>query len=306
MNMRHFMTLLESASDEPHFYMHVTSAKNIPSIMKNGLVPNHGGGNYDNQRWASLDGVYASKVSEQLQNYLAAHRLENDFGLFIIEVLGSDAVPDEDIIDTNLSYSFEQVINKSHVSVDDLIVEYLDSGEINIHSPFWAAVIKSFMGYAGSPAKDPWTPEQIVELVDHWFSMEYAEGSDAVMNWSEIKDKFTRAYPNMINSHTGDRHSVRIPRAVGFEGSTKIIAVYQVQDGEAEAIYNKVPPEARSKVQMVVGALAMLPEDEEEARGRLMMLATERHPNRSEKEIADAISKLHGSALFSMLRNYER
>lgn len=305
MNMRHFMKLMEAASNEPHFYMHVTAAKNIPSVMKNGLVPNHGGGNYDNQRWESLDGVYASKVADHLQNYLAAHNNEDAFGLFIIEVLPADAIPDEDIIDINLSHAFEHVINRSGKSTDDMIEDYLDAGQIDIDDPVWAAVAKLFMEWAGTPADQAWSPEQIAELIDHWFSMEHAEGSEAEMSWAEIKDRFTRAYPNMINSHTNDRHSIRIPGRVGFDGTTKIIAAYRVEDGEVEVLYNKVPPEARTKVQMVVGALANLPQDEDEARARLMLLATQKHSDRTQQEIADAISKLHGAELFNMLRTYE-
>lgn len=109
----------------------------------------------------------------------------------------------------------------------------------------------------------------------------------------------------MINSHTNDRHSIRIPGCVGFDGTTKIIAAYRVEDGEVEVLYNKVPPEARTKVQMVVGVLADIPQDEDEARARLMLLATQKHSDRTQQEIADAISKLHGAELFNMLRTYE-
>src|ERR1700753_1798773 len=103
--MREWMNLFEDQV-ERSFYLHVSPAKNLKSIRSKGLVPNHNGGNYDDMRWASLDGVYASKYAKQLADYLNAH-LITDYLLMVIEVDMETALPDEDTIDIIFDHLFE-------------------------------------------------------------------------------------------------------------------------------------------------------------------------------------------------------
>ena len=251
-SLREMMELVETGIEAPGFYAHVTNLNNLKSIKAKGLVPNFGGGNYDDIQWTSLEGVYASKNAEMLSRYLSAHG-HYHYGIVVIEVRMSDALPDEDIIDINLSRAFEKALHQFGVD-DEEVSEQVEEndGVIDPSQPLWRAVLGDFSSTLGQPAGN--VPEGFIEqLVDFWFTINYLGGGDALMDWGHLKDTATRLFPRMTNAHTGDQHSIRIPNVVGFEGATRIVALIAVHGGTMpEVIYNKVPAEAEEEVDQFV------------------------------------------------------
>lgn len=251
------ITLMERTDATPHYYAHVTRLENLDSIREHGLVPNHNGGNYDDGRWVSLEGVYASQQAEHLSSYLSAHGVF-EYGIVVIAVQEHDALPDEDIININIDAAFEATAKAHGKSAEMAAMEIgeqmweAESGEIDYDDPFWIEVINRFKKTLGQPSGE--VPTGLVEqMVDYWFSIFHLEGADAVMDWGDMKDKFTRLFPQMQNAITGTRHSVRIPNKVGFEGSTRIVALVAVHGGhDPEVIYNAVPAEAKADVNQFV------------------------------------------------------
>lgn len=245
------MNLLESVG-ERHYYIHVTSIENVPSIMTKGLVPNHNGGNYDDAKWTSLDGVYASKQMVQLQNYLRAHDIE-DYGVIVLEVTPGDALPDEDIININFHAAFDKALKANQMDEDDAMIAYEESGGEIDNQPFWDQIIEGFRQSIGPGTA---SADDVRELLDYWFSLTFMDSGDAEMYWADLKDKFVRAHPQMVNAITGDRHSIRVPSVVTTEGPTRIVGVLEVEGhDEPRVLLNNVPAEAKAIVNGMLEAL---------------------------------------------------
>ena len=237
--IRRWIALCESPQAE--YFLHATSPQNIPSILKQGLVSNYSS-NYDDVRWVSLNGVYASNQPSQIKQYVLAHGLRDDFAVVLIETHQKDArLPDEDLIDMILSKIAQSVFKTEDV---EQIAEFHDHDD-----PKWQKVADQFHRIAGGGAKDA---RRLHDLVDYWADFEIYQGGDTdPYTWAELKDWATRRYPKMLHPHLGIQHSVRFPDGVGFSGPTRIVAILAVTDGEISVVYGTVPPAAETLVQDV-------------------------------------------------------
>src|SRR5574343_176054 len=73
---------------EAGYYFHISAYQNFESIMKNGLIPNFNGGNYDEDQWVSLEGVYASRNVDHLRNIMFSQDIS--FYTLVIVYVGHD------------------------------------------------------------------------------------------------------------------------------------------------------------------------------------------------------------------------
>jgi hypothetical protein len=291
----------DEPSVSPNYFMHVTKIENVPAIMKQGLVPNTKGGNYDDMRWVSLDGVYASRDAEHLSGYMASHDFQ-DYAIVVVEILPEDRLPDEDLIDNNLRIIFDSTCQKLHLDPEEVAYEQMDFGD-----PVWTDVYQRFAATLGEPVKDI---SEVQSIIEYWVDVDMLDGGDALMDWSDMKDRLVRNYPHMIHEKSKDQYSVRSTEAIGFGGSSKIIAVVEVRRDKAKVTYNKVPPEAKTIVQDMVRGLA--PDFSAgpalsitELRNKMMALAIKAHPDRDEADIKSAITALSKDKLADMVKAYE-
>lgn len=244
------MKLLEDVGERA-FYLHVTPSKNLKSIKAKGLVPNHNGGNYDDMRWASLNGVYASRHAKQLADYLNAHVI-TDYLLVIIEVDLESALPDEDTIDIILDHLFEQMLHADGLSLRSPEIEDMFPGE-ELFEKYAGQLAEGFHKLAAGKLHVDLDDELVRQAAEVWLEMKLGLDGEADFVWGDIKDKIVHQYRAMVHPTLGTRHSVRIPSVVGFEGPTRIVGIVRVnEDANPELIYNEVPPEAREEVNQLV------------------------------------------------------
>lgn len=238
MQMRDILNIMEQAAS-PQFYMHATSIENAEKIAKEGLIPNGGGdGNYEDSRWISLEGVYATNNPGKIWDYLRAHGLQ-DYALILIEVDPATTLPDEDTIDILLDKAFEEV---HHSSIDTLIDDGFDPNE---HDLDWKAVGQRFHVLASGGQKIPYDEDFCTELADWWGDHKILSGENIdPWDWMALKDKVVRHYPNMAHPTLGSGWSIRHPGHIGFEGPTRIVAIIADQDNHAAIMKGTIPSEA--------------------------------------------------------------
>jgi hypothetical protein len=251
--MRQWIKLLEDVGTERSFYLHATSSKNLASIQTRGLVPNHNGGNYQDMRWESLNGVYASRYAKQLADYLNAHLIV-DYLLIVIEVDLQNTLPDEDTIDIIFDHLLEKMLQEAGMTLRSPEIEDLYTGEPEFES-FVDRLAAGFRELAGSSSNADSTLAR--EAAQIWLGMKLGVDDEGEFVWGEIKDKLVHQYREMQHPVL-NRHSVRIPHVVGFEGPTRIVAIVRVNDDEnPKIIYDKVPEEAREEINELVDKVVL-------------------------------------------------
>ncbi len=250
--MREWMKLFEKQNVERAFYLHVSPLKNLKSIQAKGLVPNHNGGNYDDMRWASLDGVYASRYARQLNDYLNAQDI-TDYLLVIIEVDMETALPDEDTIDIIFDHLFEPMLAADGLNLRSEEFEEMQPGE-ELFEKYVSQLAHGFHQLAAGKYHVEMDEETVRQAAEIWLEMKIGLDTEGEMMWGDLKDKLVHSYSKMQHPVLGNRHSVRIPSVVGFEGSTRIVGILKCAYDEVqpEILYNKVPDEARDEVNALV------------------------------------------------------
>lgn len=212
----------------PRYFIHCTAGKNVASITKQGLIPNGGaaplmGGNYEDSRWITLEGVYATIKPQLIINYIRAHGIQNHYGLVVIEAHPEDLLPDEDIIEDLLIRAFKAAGGKRFHEIDDEEFE-----PRHWQDPWWEKVRRGFHEMASNGQEVPYDDDMLETLVSYWTDFEWDGGDVGPDEWATIKDKVARHYPMMVHPDHGPRHSVRVPGKIGFTGRTRIVAVLDV------------------------------------------------------------------------------
>lgn len=255
-SLRRWMGVVEEAVQDATkaFYFHVTPAKNYNSIMKNGLQPNHNGGNYDQMRWEALSGVYASRYVKQLSDYLNGH-LISDFLVIIIEVDTETALPDEDMIDIIFDHLFEPMLRADGLTMYDAEFEEMQPGDERFEN-YVSRLAKGFHDLAAAKHLVEMNAALLHEAAEVWLEMKLGLDGEAEMVWGDLKDKIVHAYPKMVHPTLGNQHSVRIPSAVGFDGATRIVGIVHVHEDDApEVLFNEVPEEGKTEVNAFIEEL---------------------------------------------------
>jgi hypothetical protein len=254
MGMREWINLVErQLTDVRSFYLHVTRLTNLVSIQAHGLVPNHNGGNYDDMRWASLEGVYASRYAIQLRDYLNAHEIA-DYLLIVIEVDMKKALPDEDTIDIIFDHVLKSMLQADGYQLRSPEIEDMYPGDESFEN-YVERLAVGFSELAGDQHGD--LPEGLIhEAAEAWLEMKLGVDGEAEFTWGDTKEKLVRIFSRMEHPELKSRHSVRIPNVVGFDGSTRIVGIVRVEDdGPPEMIYNHVPLHATDEVKRLVHAI---------------------------------------------------
>ncbi|RMH12080.1 MAG: hypothetical protein D6698_15640, partial [Gammaproteobacteria bacterium] len=91
----------------PVVLYHATPAKNVPSILKHGLIPRHGGGNYTDEM-TTIGGVYGATTPREA--YSIVREIYPDDQIAIVEIV-ADALAlkaDED----NIIYAIQKAIER--------------------------------------------------------------------------------------------------------------------------------------------------------------------------------------------------
>lgn len=261
--------LFERVRAPTQYYVHVTAADNLRSILKKGLVPNaanKGLGNYDDTRWLSLDGVYATKQPEIIHSNLRANHNFGHYGLVLLSVAVSATLPDEDGIEALLKDCYKRVMDLHGIDsyYASWIGEYFQTRDQNRddddpewslrdESQFWREVAEEFHNRAKGNDPRPMDQELISTLVEYWSDFEFEGYGDIdPYDWRDLKDKVTRRYPRLAHPNGGAGWSLRIPHVVGYSGRTRIVAVIEVIDGTPEVLYGSVPADAKELLNRII------------------------------------------------------
>jgi len=229
------------------YFLHVTARKNIRSILKKGLVPNYGGGNYHDGRWDSLEGVYATDTPSVIERHMAAHGLWGNAALIVIEVHdGAAILPDEDMIDMALKKITGEYFGGNFAEIADEIAERCPTPD----APEWQEIADRFHQWAGGGEKDQ---ALLDELMAYWTDHAvYGYGDTDHMRWMEIKDQVVRHYPRMVHPHLGHQHSIRLLGPVGFDGPARIVCIIDIRPSGAKVVYGAVPSPAMGMVNSII------------------------------------------------------
>lgn len=216
-------------------YFHISPTRNTNSIMDHGLIPNYGGGNYEDNEWISLDGVYASRNAEHLRSIMETQDI-TDFLIIVIEVADQIALPDEDLLTGLLKKVSERLYNAHGAGVGKKIT-YNFSADIS----FWKEVMHEFDKEAGGNGSYPpflWDFVKMWAFFKHYVRQAHVDPDE----WKAVKDQVVRYYHNAGHPEKG-QYSIRIPHAVGFHGDTKIVAIIGVDEfyEKYELIYGDLP-----------------------------------------------------------------
>ena len=253
--MKHI--LAERAATQTYF--HVTDGKNVPAILKKGLIPNasnNGYGNYEGE-WESLNGVYATKESDILDSIVSRTGIYNDFAICVLSVSLESTLPDEDIIPIWFDRIFQKVMEKfthgqlratgMHYDHADA-VEYWEDTEGYMPDEVTEAVAAEFHRAANGNDPRPADMSLLTDAVQSWWEFKIGDSGDGILSWGDVKDKIVRRYPKMSHPTAGRGYSIRIPDAVGFGGRNRITAIVRVVNDKGQLVYGKLNPEAEQMV----------------------------------------------------------
>ena len=238
-----YRDLFESAET---IYAHVSPGNNLPAILRQGLIPNPGGGNYSGY-WESLPGVYVTRLPQVLRQHIFVRSMEDHY-LIIFVQLGGQTFIDEDAVDGILHQVVRTVAGRHGIS-DSL--DHIDPDE---DEGGWAELLqeieREFLHAMGPPnqallAKNPGFIE---EYVRDWVTENIHGGETDPSWWPDAKELMLRLFPNF--QHQGE--SLRIPGKVGYGGRTHITAVVEVKAGMPQVVKGTLSSAARGFMKQIV------------------------------------------------------
>lgn len=233
--LRHWITLVETQQSD--VFGHVSPGANLPAILKQGLVPNVSGGNYEMSYWEALPGVYVTQNPAVLHHHIMARDMTDHYLLVLVQVGGRTFV-DEDKLDDLLDQTAQAVVRQHRIDLDEL-AEHEDE--------LLPEIVAAFSKALGTPNPKVLAkyPNLLEEFVESWIAERIYGGDGPDPDyWPYAKDILVRAFQQMPDS--GD--TLRIPRKVGYRGATRILAVIEVTDGQARVVRGAIPPTAQSLV----------------------------------------------------------
>lgn len=217
-------------------YYHVTAARNVPSIMKHGLVANHannGVGRYDD-RWQSLNGIYASKSINLIKKI--AYHMGEPIAVVVLSVSPKSGLPDEDIIELLIRKAYEYALDTwgiDHYYYETPGEYFEHAKEAGEPTDFtmedvWKSASEQFHKLASK--NDPhihYNAPLIDELIDYWVTYaldEFQSGENDPSRWMELKDIVSRIYRRTMESNDY-KTSLRFDGPITFKGRNRITAI---------------------------------------------------------------------------------
>lgn len=262
--MRYIDILTERA--ESKFYVHVTKRENVRSILKQGLIPNHannGTGRYEDARWYTLDGIYATNSAPLAIKIIES--LGSAYALVVLAITPTSTLPDEDVIDMLMDKAYERV--RSNYGIDDFFQHdpstHFDNrsqapdyepheNDLRDTAHMWEKVAEEFHHLACHTPKIAFNRDLLDDLVDYWRTWEveeYQDGDNDPHYWKDLKDKIVRKYRKMAINNLQHYTSVRIPNPVTFRGRNRIVAIV---DSDGSILYGMVPEAAQALIDGIV------------------------------------------------------
>ena len=240
-----YVDLLESIET---IYAHVSPGSNLPAILRQGLIPNPGGGNYSGY-WESLPGVYVSRLPQVLRQHINARAIEDHY-LIIFVQLGGQTFIDEDAVDDLLQQAVKTVANRRGIS------DALDEIDPDEDEAGWSEILREveqeFLRVMGPPnrallAKNPGFVE---EYVRDWVTENIHGGETDPSWWPEAKGLMLRLFPKL--QHPSQDGSLRVPGKIGYRGRTHISAIVEVTKGAPRVVKGTLSAAARGFMDEVV------------------------------------------------------
>jgi len=213
------------------WWAHASPGRNLRAVLRNGLLPNAGGGNYAGYE-AACDGVYLTGNPHIVASHIAAPDMDNDFLLAFAELpAGAAVLPDEDAIHSWIEVAARDVLSPLGLGLRDAA-----DGAFGPDHPAWAALPAALAARLGPPDagfEAAARAAHLAEYADAWVRHDvFAEDIDPTW-WPGAKDLLVRMFPRIGHPAWGeDFRSVRVPGPVPWEGpGPRLAAVVRVLDG---------------------------------------------------------------------------
>ena len=231
-----YRDLLESVES---IYAHVSPGSNLPAILRQGLIPNPGGGNYSGY-WESLPGVYVTRLPQVLRQHIFVRSMEDHY-LVVFVQLGGQTFIDEDAIDDILHQAVRTVAAQRGISAD---LDDIDPDEDEAWSELLQEIEREFLRAMGPPNQALLAKNRgfVEEYVRDWVT-ENIHGAETDPSWwPDAKQLMLRLFPNL--QHSSQDGSLRIPGKIGYRGRTHITAIVEVTKGVPRVVKGTLSPAA--------------------------------------------------------------
>lgn len=259
-----FRDLFKSRGDTV-FMFHGTSANNLQSILKNGLIPSEPGDG-GSGRWATLGGIYLT--SDFSYAAKAAKSAKGSAAVLIVAVRDGTGGPDEDVIEKALIASYTRALDAWGVddAYDGDLDAYADAEEQRpkesgeepfdrqkFYHEFWSHVVSNMSAICGQPIRsEPVIIQRAVNI-----ALEFATDGDheedqhfftqRSLEWQALKERLVKLYPRIRNREQHAKsalaipHNIRVTKPIRVKGQNRIIAAV-VQHGKGWRLaYGSIP-----------------------------------------------------------------
>lgn len=234
-------TELTEGRSPTSLYYHLTSIDNIQSILKHGLIPNKandGAGRYDDNRWYSLNGVYAT-ISTDLMHEIAGS-FNGDYAIVVLSISPKSSLPDEDVVEGLAKQSYVAALDlwgidgsyydgSYYATPDHYFEDQISNGEPATFTmkDVWKTAREEFHKRAsGSNTHIPYNEKLLDTFFSLWFSYEMDNYGDDPSKWMETKDQITKLYRHNMNTGLYSKGaSIRITSPITFRGRNRIVAI---------------------------------------------------------------------------------
>lgn len=270
--------LFEAKFKKPILMYHGTSREFLPSILKQGMVPNPKRKKWDTDpaaslsmhSRASLEGSYWT--SNLLTATSSAYNTTDKFGgnpiILIANIQTQDAKADEDNITFNLKYTYDNAFGGSYSDNPRLVADvYYDNLEYynKIKEKFIKSIHEEFKGNSNQPVPvnllsdtfDALTLRIIAHGIkdakgdEYWSPIYRVKNKPEVpptvneteANLLKLKDGLTRYYRSSTEYKNQFNHTLRITDPVTFGGANRITHIVEIPKGYFDENKKYIQPE---------------------------------------------------------------
>lgn len=230
--------LSEAKFSRPEYAYHATSANNLKSILKNGLVPNFKDDGYGSNETsefgytlAPLKGIYFTRKAKDA--VFIAKSLMGETIILICKIQPKQVELDEDRMNTAVleERRFLAALKSSLRQDFDFNVEkFVESGAVDkIVAAHVSHVLTNLkMDERAKKNAGQYISKHLNNLAD--FYVETKTGG----NWDEIalkasQNEVTKALRLLAHKDKETHHTFKINANVGFSGSNRIVGIYNIE-----------------------------------------------------------------------------